>query len=42
MSELNDLPTWEPYIRVGSMLKYLGHEIKGHKLLGAKRTIERI
>lgn len=25
MNSLRDMPTWEPYIRITSMLKFLGH-----------------
>lgn len=42
MTGLTHLPTWEPYIRVATMLKALGHEVKGHKYLPKKKNLERI
>ena len=42
MHGLSKLPTWEPFIRVATMLKYLGHEVKGHKGLGDRANLARI
>lgn len=42
MNSLKDLPTWEPYIRVTTMLRFLGHSIKPHKALSDKKILEKI
>lgn len=42
MTSLKDLPTWEPYVRVATMLKALGHDIKGHTELPNMKVIEKI
>jgi hypothetical protein len=42
MSGIRQLPTWEPYIRITTMLKELGHDIKGHSALGSKTTLDKI
>ena len=42
MQTLADLPTWQPYIRIATMLKYLGHEITPHKALGNKTVLDKI
>lgn len=42
MNSLSALPTWEPYIRVTTMLKFLGHEITAHRGLGFRKNIEKV
>lgn len=31
MNSLPSLPTWEPYLRVATMLKFLGHQVEPHR-----------